>query len=891
MISINKIEKMNKKHFFVSAKINDKENNQSVRLIATKNNKKLEIGKLFFKTNKAKCNLHNIDLLENGSYKIDALSSKGSIIDVSFSLSDTSTELHGSTNIIKIKKSTFEVTPISTQNSKIYVLSITDDENNLYVRIKSELPHIYNISCLTARHRINNNEINSLPAKNHAQGIYEITLSKNNIFDKTGIWDFYVKISSNGIDSFVRLDANSETLSNQNINCFYNNTLFKFQPYITQDGQLSLNIRDLTTTFSKLMSLDYNQSSFNIAFKINEKYSELYKQLRAKLIIDGKVINYAQINKCRFGNTQFTIPFEWFLIQSNNTNNIVELCWEIVLKNGDIHDLPFTHVLDEENYKSSEVLIYPSAIYKNNDAPISIKPYFNNANRLLFSTLEDIQYQINTIVFKEKIEIEIDANNDSNINIVAISKKDGNTIEFVKKNNKYISILNLKEISPIENAYFIHYIKDNKKHIINKTSPVLKSQFKMFKQNKVKLGSGNYISCIVCKNNLTSIEIRPLREHEKTTSKLSLFLSKCVAFTLKKCFKKDIWLIGENLGDVAQDNGFAFFKYALEKHNERVYYIIRKNSVHYHKLLPFRKNVIIYDSFKHKTMYHLASKLVVAHGIRDVLPSIKHPVIYRNDKDIVYLQHGILAMKRIGMHGNSYNNKIVKFVVSSDNEKRIMIRESKFRQDQIIVSGLPRFDDLYRYEEKPKRQIFIMPTWRDWLVKSEEEFLNSDFYRNYKLLLNDKDLDRFLSKNNYVIKILPHNEIYKQYIHLFKSSCDNILIANLAEDTVQKLITESSGMVTDYSSVAWDFLFMRKPALFFQFDVNEYLTKRGAYMSFQNHLPGHISYTYDDFISQLKLMIVRDCKFENIHLSKLNMFINNIDDQNCHRLYKQITSS
>lgn len=104
MLSINKIEKGSANYFLVSARLNDGTQNKSIKLIATQNNKKQEIGKLFFKKNKAKCNLNNIDLLEKGSYKIDAITSTGNIIDVSFLQTGDFSVLHGSTNLIKINK-------------------------------------------------------------------------------------------------------------------------------------------------------------------------------------------------------------------------------------------------------------------------------------------------------------------------------------------------------------------------------------------------------------------------------------------------------------------------------------------------------------------------------------------------------------------------------------------------------------------------------------------------------------------------------------------------------------------------------------------------------------------------------------------------------------------
>lgn len=895
MLSINKIEKGASNNFSISAKLSDGLQNRSVKLIATKNKKQLEIGKFFFKKNKSKCNLNNVELLEKGNYKLDAISSNGNVIDVSFISENIPSLLHCSSSVIKINKDTLslEVTPVSLLTSNVIVKKIIDDENNLYITIESTLPENYNLKCITARHRVNNIEEDSFYSIDKINNEpYTITFPKYKSFSKSGIWDFYVKIESNGIESFIRLNSAPETLAVQTINNLYNNQLFKFQPYITQDGQLSLNVRDLTTTFSKQDSIRYSENSFLIKAAVNDSYLDLFKSIRAKLFIADDIVKTIPVKFNKSGRLEINLAFDIFKELSTQARNNAILCWELTLKNGEVHLLPVSHMLDEDHVKSCDVLIYPPVSVDFNNEKFNLKPFFNTSHHLNFSCTQECEFSIKDISIGERIEVCLDVgSNAHDVDLIAVSGKDDYIIEFYKTGSKYVSKIKVSEIPDNDNAYFLHYVKNSTKNIINNVLPKVRNKFKAFKNNKTLLNNDIYLSCVVCKKNLASIEVRKLREHEKSISKLSLFLAKLTAAAAKKIIKKDIWLVGENLGDVAQDNGFAFFKHALELNNEKVYYVIRDNSVHYHKLSKFKDNTIIYDSFKHKVMYHLAQKLIVAHGIRDVLPSIKHPVIYRNDKDIVYLQHGVLAMKRIGMSGASYNNKITKFVVSSENEKRMMIRDSKFRADQIIVSGLPRFDDLYNHIDKPKRQIFIMPTWRDWLVNSEQSFIESEFYQNYSRLLSDISLDEFLQKNNYIIKLLPHNEIYKKYMHLFSSECKNILIADLSVETVQKLITESSGMVTDYSSVAWDFLFMRKPTLFFQFDVNEYLTKRGAYVSFQSSLPGQICNTYDSFIENLRSMIEKDCKFENRHLSKLKMFINNIDNKNSDRVYKEISSS
>ncbi|MCI8483818.1 MAG: hypothetical protein HFH41_05715 [Lachnospiraceae bacterium] len=368
-------------------------------------------------------------------------------------------------------------------------------------------------------------------------------------------------------------------------------------------------------------------------------------------------------------------------------------------------------------------------------------------------------------------------------------------------------------------------------------------------------------------------------------------VARYIAKVYQRFIKEPVWLVGENLAMIAQDNGYAFFQYCLkEKKRKRVYYVAQKENSDLKKLLEDRKFVIYYDSLKHLIMHFACEYYVVAHGIRDVMPSYFHKKIKENEKPIIYLQHGILGMKRIGFKGDYYNDTIKLFIVSSKQEKNICLRYMDFREEQIAVTGLARFDLLQDLSKKNEtKEILLMPTWRDWIIMNRDIFRESSFYENYRKLLENQELHEKLRENNCQLVFYPHFEIRKRYLDLFeKFENDVVKIADPQKVTVAEFLRRANMLVTDYSSVVYEFARLKKPVCFFQFDKNEYLQKRGAYVSFEETLPGEILEDCQDVVTIIEEYVRKDFAPKEIYQKRLEKFFDYFDQKNCARTYESI---
>ncbi|WP_017153515.1 CDP-glycerol glycerophosphotransferase family protein [Bacillus bingmayongensis] len=740
-----------------------------------------------------------------------------------------------------------------------------------------------------------------------------IAFEEGDFFEEKGIWDVFVSFKVQGIRNKVPLNLGSNPDSKADFviipKTVYNKSgaIKRIRPYVTLDNNLAVLIRN-EGVYCDVIRVDYEASKLivkgfvsipDINYVLKDVY--LYEE---SLNLKMKCTN--EFSKGD-GGYYFSSSYDW---DSFDIDKIGEVNFKFMVhveSNGNNIEFRLASNLDDIKNKS-KVMIYPPLNKDANGYPIQIRPYYTNRNELSVSIRNSLQAHCTTMDVKKthmKFTIQLTIQDQFVLQDAELVLKHSQTKEMVKQQlqsnsaNEYVCNMERAFIKSIESyeqgrwdIYFSARVNNNivqaklfgkDLDIINKNST--------FKSNAIKVVDELYMSIFFDKKSrVMSLETRNLRAHEKPSEKIRLLAARGVAKVWSKFRKKPVWLIGENLGEVAQDNGFAFFESCIKKNiQEETYYVSKKNNKNMDNLLPYKDKVLRYDSFKHLVLYYLSEYTIVSHGIRDVIPSVVHNKMASNTKKVIYLQHGIIAMKKLQFNRNSYNGMIKKFVVSSEHEKNIMINEMNFKEKQIMVTGLARFDSLVdKSKDKKTREILLMPTWREWVIGSREGFLASDFFVHYHGLLQDKKLHDLLEKHDLVLKFFPHIEIQKKYKDEFASLNERIHVVKLGEESVKELMQNSSLMITDYSSVVFDFNYLKKPTVFYHFDVNDYLKHRGSYVDLRKDLVGDIALTRDEVIKYVSDYAKNDFKYKpkyNINSKKYYAYH---DKHNFERIYNEI---
>ena len=332
----------------------------------------------------------------------------------------------------------------------------------------------------------------------------------------------------------------------------------------------------------------------------------------------------------------------------------------------------------------------------------------------------------------------------------------------------------------------------------------------------------------------------------------------CPMGLILRLFKKRLWIVSE-MEHTARDNGYWFFKYMRENYPERnVFYPIRFDSPDHEKVAKLG-NVIRHGSFKHHIYAWCAEADISARTGRGLpAPFMRRLFQVRGFYPFksVFLQHGVnmsaapfLEKKR---------NRIDLFITSTEAEAKGLQDDLGYAEKQVKVIGLTRYDQLNEFKVNPK-QILLMPTWRWWLYPdlgriTDADRLavkNSTYVKTYCEFLGNDRLNTFLRENNLKLLFFPHNQM-QPFIQEFKGN-DNILIASTEEYDVQTALKESAYLITDYSSISFDFAYMKKPMCYFQFDYSEFREKHypEGYFSYKNHGFGPILETVDGLIDEL----------------------------------------
>lgn len=367
---------------------------------------------------------------------------------------------------------------------------------------------------------------------------------------------------------------------------------------------------------------------------------------------------------------------------------------------------------------------------------------------------------------------------------------------------------------------------------------------------------------------------------------LALFIA---PFMKRKPENRDLWIISER-GFDARDNAYHLFKYIRTNYpGINIYYIISKNSSDRKNVEQFG-NVIDYKSFRHYVAFAVSGVKISTH-IMGYSPDINFFThidkigLLKGKK--IFLQHGIIKDNIPYLYYN--NTGLDLFVCSAKAEFDYIRKNYGYPEEKVELLGLCRYDYLYKNHDKSKKVLF-MPTWRVNLQNiTENRFLNSGYYKAVSSLLNSEKLDKLLAEYGYELMFYPHIEM-QRYLDCFKTDREHIKILSFDNITVQKLLIDCDVLITDFSSVFFDFGYMEKPMIFYQFGKEEFRKShyQEGYFKYERDAFGKITESEDEVIEELEQILERGSEIEEKYLDRINSFFTFKDTNNCKRNFEKI---
>ena len=186
-----------------------------------------------------------------------------------------------------------------------------------------------------------------------------------------------------------------------------------------------------------------------------------------------------------------------------------------------------------------------------------------------------------------------------------------------------------------------------------------------------------------------------------------------------------------------------------------------------------------------------------------------------------------------------------------------------------IVTGAPRNDFLFKTNGMSnltkifgnkingEKLIFFLPTYRNYYGRNLGNKNIENIFGFQKFI--SEEFDKFLESNQIKIIYKPHPHEEEVLLKDFdNNSLNNLLILKnsdlgLNEIDLYEIINASDILITDYSSIFYDYLLLDKPIIFTPVDVTEYRKSRGFLVeSFEIWAPGPLVYDQTSLQGEIK---------------------------------------
>ncbi len=373
--------------------------------------------------------------------------------------------------------------------------------------------------------------------------------------------------------------------------------------------------------------------------------------------------------------------------------------------------------------------------------------------------------------------------------------------------------------------------------------------------------------------------LKMIKDHNSSTLP-AIFYHLLFLFAYPFMKNKRIWLFQDRV-DVADDNAKHLFEYAIgQDDNIKKYYVISGECEDFKMMKRISDDIIRLGSFKNKFYYMFCEKIISSHVNHSWLNPFFNPKRpYYNGLLTVekcFLQHGVIK-DDLSSWLRKYFQNLHLFLTSSDYERdSIFSRNYNYEENVVHVFGLPRHDNLKFGVSK--KEILFAPTWRKNLT-NRIVFEKSDYFKRLNSFLNNEKLLSNLKSNGYKLVFKPHYDLLP-FMDLFNIPDD---VEVNVTDSYQTLFNDSALLITDYSSVFFDFAFLKKPVIYYH-EGNDYHYIEG-YFKYNTMGFGPVVECEDDLVDKIIQYIANGCVMEDEYKERVSDFFKYHDQRNCSRVY------
>ena len=281
------------------------------------------------------------------------------------------------------------------------------------------------------------------------------------------------------------------------------------------------------------------------------------------------------------------------------------------------------------------------------------------------------------------------------------------------------------------------------------------------------------------------------------------------------------------------------------------------------------KTIVLAFETKHimamvRSIYHLAtSKWIIVDNYFGFLST----VTFKKPVTCVQVWHAAGAVKKFGAKDPSilgrsararqrFLNVYQQFdYVTTGSEKMAEIYQESFQlpDSRILRTGIPRTDFFFNEEAKQSARRTLLTIYPE--LANKKIILYAPTFRNADLSSGKIALDlallyQELQSENYALLLKLHPAVKAE--HDLEHKFPGFVYPVTGDFHVNELLISTDLLITDYSSIPFEFSILQKPMIFFAYDLQEYEEERGFWEDYPSSMPGPIVTTTEELLEKIR---------------------------------------
>ena len=283
--------------------------------------------------------------------------------------------------------------------------------------------------------------------------------------------------------------------------------------------------------------------------------------------------------------------------------------------------------------------------------------------------------------------------------------------------------------------------------------------------------------------------------------------------------KRNLLLIADHYIEpmsIPQD-GFYFFEYCMSAEQNRYfpYYIMnRKCEIYKEAKKKYGKHIIPYSNgskfFLIKVIFLLRRTKIVSEPYQifhATVPGFAAGLKKSRYLYVLFTQHGVNFFKEKFIRNSSYSAfNFDKIIVSNEIEKKMFVERASYDPKDIVFNGLCRWDHIVT--QPSNKTIFVFFTHRRYLGKIKN-ITDCIYFKTITGFITQLNNSAIVKEHGYRIKLALHHSVVARLGYDILSDIDIV-----KDEEIEAVKSQADILVTDYSSMCFEFWFQRKPVVF-----------------------------------------------------------------------------